>query len=65
MDTVQRVSWELYIFALTWLSLRVQLSGDGSEGIIEISGPDQSTVQKAKDMILRMLEEPEVGKIYR
>ena len=43
----------------------VQLSGDGSEGVIEISGDDWDTVHKARDTILALVEEPEVGKTYR
>ena len=43
----------------------MQLSGDGSEGIIEISADDWETVHRARDTILALVEEPEVGKTYK
>ena len=43
----------------------LQFSGDGSEGVIEISGSNWDTVHKARDTIVGLVEEPEVGKTYK
>ena len=42
----------------------LQFTGDGSDGIIEISGSDWDIVNRAKDTVLQLVAEPEVGKTY-
>lgn len=43
----------------------LQLSGDGSEGIFEVTGDNLESVQKASDIIMALVAEPEVGEIYK
>ena len=43
-------------------SCRIEIS---EEGIVEISGPNNESIQKAIDMVMGIVAEPEIGHIYR